>query len=37
MGGGGGGGQCSPPDLAISSQMTLKLGKDLLRVEIFAN
>ena len=26
-----------PPNLAISSQMTMKLGKDILWVEIFTN
>ena len=35
--GGGGGGQYPPPKLAISSQMMMKLGKDVLWVEIFTN
>ena len=37
--GGGGGGEAKwlPPNLDISSQMTMKLGKDILWVEIFTN
>ena len=35
--GGGGGKKALPPNLAISSQMTMKLGKDILSVEIFTN
>ena len=31
----GGGAKLPPPNLAISSQMTMKLGKDILSVEIF--
>ena len=33
----GRGEKCPPPNLAISNQMTLKLGKDILWVEIFTN
>ena len=33
----GGVGFGAPPNLAISSQMTMKLGKDILWVEIFTN
>ena len=35
--GGGGEAKCPPPNLAISSQMTMKLGKYILWVEIFGN
>ena len=35
--GGRGGGNELPPNLAISCQMTIKLGKDILWVEIFTN
>ena len=31
------GAQNAPPNLAISTQMTMKLGKDILWVEIFTN
>ena len=34
---GGGGILPSPPNLAISSQMTMELAKDILWVEIFTN
>ena len=34
---GGGGAKWSPPNLAISGQMTMKLGKEILWVEIFPN
>ena len=34
---GGGGAKWPPPNLAISSQMTMKRGKDILWVEIFTN
>ena len=34
---GGGGQNGLPPNLAISSQMTMKLGKDILWGEIFIN
>ena len=34
---GGGGAKWPPSDLAISSQMTMKFGRDILRVEIFTN
>ena len=33
----GGGQNASPPNLAISSQKTIKLCKDILWVEIFSN
>ena len=33
----GGGAKWPPPNLAISSQITMKLGRDILWVEIFAN
>ena len=32
-----GGGQNAPPNLAISSQMMMKVGKNILWVEIFTN
>ena len=32
---GGGGGDCAPPNLAISSKMRMKLGRDMLWVKIF--
>ena len=32
-----GGGQMPPPNLTILSQMTMKLAKDILCVEIFTN
>ena len=31
------GAKCPPPNFAISSQMTMKLGKDILWVETFTN
>ena len=34
---GGGGQNGPPPNLAISRQMTMKLGKDILWVEILTN
>ena len=38
MGGGGGGGQnVSPPNLAISSQMTMKFGRSIFWVQISTN
>ena len=36
-GGGGGGTKWPPLNLVISSQMTMKLGKDILWLEIFTN
>ena len=35
--GGGEGKMAQPPNLAISSQMTMKLGKGILWIEIFSN
>ena len=35
--GGGGGAKCPSPNLAISGQMTVKLGRDILLVGIFTN